>query len=177
MTTTTTTTRVLALIGIAAAAVAGFFFIVRPLVLSSDEEATAPAAQQTKPKTSSTSVPRTAHTVPAKPKVMLLPGLPAPIAKQLRYDRVVVVSVFARPAQVDRQAVVKARTGAHAAGAGFVAVNLYDEESARAAEPLVGTASPPAVLVVRRPGKVVNRLQGSPDSALVAQAAHNAGAR
>jgi hypothetical protein len=108
---------------------------------------------------------------------MLLPGLPAPIAKQLRYDRVVVVSVFARPAQVDRQAVVKARTGAHAAGAGFVAVNLYDEESARAAEPLVGTASPPAVLVVRRPGKVVNRLQGSPDSALVAQAAHNAGAR
>jgi hypothetical protein len=176
MTTTTTTTRVLALIGIAAAAVAAFIFIARPL-LSSSDEATSPASQQAKPKTSSTSVPKTTPATPAKPKLVLLPGLPASIAKQLRYDRVVVVSVFARPAQIDRQAVVKARTGARAAGAGFVAVNLYDEASARAAESLVGTASPPAVLVVRRPGKVVNRLQGSPDSALVAQAAHNAGAR
>jgi hypothetical protein len=175
--TTTHTTRILALIGLAAAAVAAFVFVAKPLLLDSDEESAAPPATQAKPKTSSTSVPKQKPATPAKPKLVLLAGLPAPVAKQLRYDRVVVVSIFARPAQVDRQAVLEARAGAKVAGAGFVALNLYDEKSARSAESLVGTASPPAVLVVRRPGKVVNRLQGSPDSALVAQAAHNAGAR
>jgi hypothetical protein len=177
--TTSLSPRLLALIGLAVAAVAALFFVVRPLVLSGDDTAASatPTVRAAKPATSSISKPKTAPARAAKPKVVLLEGLPTPVAKRLRYHRVVVVSVFARPAQVDRQALVKARAGAKQAGAGFVALNAFDEASARAAGSLIGASAPPAVLIVRRPGKVVNRLQGSADSAIVAQAAHNAGAR
>ena len=44
-------------------------------------------------------------------------------------------------------------------------------------QPFVGTASPPVLFVVRRPGKVVARFNGSVDETVVAQAATNAGAR
>jgi hypothetical protein len=40
-----------------------------------------------------------------------------------------------------------------------------------------GPVSSPTLLVVKRPGRIVNRLSGLVDSAIVAQAAHNAGAR
>ncbi len=71
----------------------------------------------------------------------------------------------------------EARVGARAVDAGFVAVNVLDERSAlRLGEFAGSSASAPAVLVVKRPGRIVNRFDGFVDSAVVAQAATNAGA-
>jgi hypothetical protein len=101
--------------------------------------------------------------------------LPAQVAHGLRYSKVVVVSLYANPA--DRATVASSRAGARRAGAGFTAVSLTNEENARAVSTFAGEVSSPTLLVVRRPGKIVNRLAGTVDSAIVAQAAHNAGAR
>jgi hypothetical protein len=62
--------------------------------------------------------------------------------------------------------------------AGFLPVNVLNEKSARTVQAFVGTTSTPTVVVVRRPGQIVSRLEGaaSADGQLVAQAAHNAGA-
>jgi hypothetical protein len=112
-----------------------------------------------------------------KPKIVLLTGLPKPVAHALRYSKVVVVSLYAGPAKSDRPAVSEARMGARSAGAGFVAMNVIDDRKAAALAPFVGSVSAPTMIVVRRPGKIVARFEGSFDSAVVAQAAHNAGAR
>lgn len=127
------------------------------------------------PATVTRSTPARAAAAPAKPRVVLLPNLPAQIAHSLRYSRVVVVSLYATPA--DRAAIAHIRVGARRTGAGFTALSLTNEKNARSLSSFVGSVASPAVLVVRRPGKIVNRLSGSVDSAVVAQAAHNAGAR
>lgn len=175
--TATVPTRTLALIGLAAAALAAFFLVVRPM-LQDDSTSTPTAAS--KPSVQP-SVPSRTPAQPAvkparQPAVRLLPGLPANVARALRREPVVVASVWA-PGTGDAGALAQARTGAKSAGAGFVALNVLFEGHAKALERLVGPISDPSVLVFRRPGKVVNRLEGFADSATVAQAAHNAGAR
>ena len=115
-------------------------------------------------------------TKPTKPTVVLLPGLPGPIANALRKKPVVVTSLFVSTAPLTRSAVGEARTGAKTVGAGFVSVNLLNEKLARQMQSMVGPTSVPVTLIVRRPGKVVSRLDGYADSELVAQAAQNAGA-
>ncbi len=113
---------------------------------------------------------------PAKPTVVLLKGLPAPIASKLHYSKVVVVSLYTGTAAGDRAAVAQARSGAHEVGAGFTAINVLDEKLARSVVGFGGPADSPAVLVVRRPGKIVAQFTGSVDGKVVAQAARNAGA-
>ena len=73
--------------------------------------------------------------------------------------------------------VPEARRGARASGAAFVAFNVLNESTARQVQPFIGTASPPVMFVVKRPGKVVARFDGRVDETVVAQAATNAGAR
>ena len=121
--------------------------------------------------------PVTPRTTPAKPTVVLLPGLPAQVAAKLRFSKVVVVSVYLSPAAGDRPAVTAARMGARESGAGFVAVDVARNKNAQAINSFVGPVSSPTMLVVRRPGTVVTKMSGALDSAIVAQAAHNAGAR
>ena len=127
-----------------------------------------------------TQTPKVTHrqaAKPAVPTVVLLPGLPVKVAHALRYSKVVVVSLYVGPAAGDRPAVAQARAGARQAGAGFVAVNAVDDRFARELTPFVGVTSSPAMLIVKRPGTIVTRMQGQFDSTVVAQAAHNAGAR
>jgi len=124
--------------------------------------------------------PSPAPAVPAKPtqpKVILLAGLPQPVAAKLRQSRVAVLALYTRTAPTDRGAVREAKAGARAAGASFAAIDLLDEKAARAVQPFVGTVDTPAIVVVRRPGTIVTQLEGRVDSAVVEQAAHNAGAR
>jgi hypothetical protein len=121
--------------------------------------------------------PAPTTSTPAKPKVVLLPGLPTRLAARLQHSRVVVVSVYAGTDAGDRAAAAAARRGAKLSGAGFVALNVLDEKIARQVQPFIGTASPPVLLVVKRPGKVVSRFNGTVDKTVVAQAAKNAGAR
>lgn len=121
--------------------------------------------------------PTRPHVAPAKPRVVLLPGLPTEVAHALRYSKVIVVSIYVAQAPGDRAAVAQARTGSRAAGAGFVAVNVGNDRKAAAIVSFAGPVSSPSTLVVRRPGRIVTQISGPIESAVVMQAAHNAGAR
>ncbi len=174
MTATQIPTRMFLIIGVAVLALAALF-VARPLLLedSSSDAGSAPAATTS---TVVTPAPSTSTAKPTQPKIVLLPGLPVRLANKLHQSRIVVVSVYAGTDAGDRAAVAAARRGAHAAGVGFAALNVLDEKIARQVQPYIGTASPPVLLVVKRPGKVVARFNGSVDETVVAQAATNAGA-
>ena len=77
----------------------------------------------------------------------------------------------------DKDALAEAREGAHAVGAGFVVLNVFEERKAKALEKLAGPISDPSVLVFKRPGTIAVRLEGFADATTVAQAAQNTGAR
>jgi hypothetical protein len=185
VTTTQIPTRMLVLLGLALTAAAAFL-VLRPALLDSGTSSNAPATTATgnqsgTSSTSSTSgssgsVTQGGTKAKAAPKIVLLPGLPTKLEQRLRYSRVVVVSVYAGTSAADRALVAQAREGARDVGAGFVALNVLNEGTARQVQPFIGTASPPVMLVVRRPGKVVNRIDGTLDATVVAQAARNAGA-
>jgi hypothetical protein len=165
--------RILAIAGVLAAIGLGAFLFLHSRSSSSDSSASA-----TSPSTHLATTPAPVHgAVAAKPKIVLLPGLPTPVARALRHSKVVVVSVYTNGASGDSVAVAQARAGAKAVHAGFVRVNVASEKVARGLGEFAGTTTaPPAILVVRRPGKVVNRFDGFADQQIVAQAAHDAGA-
>ncbi len=174
--------RILGIVGILAAAAIGLLLFMHSR--SSNTSSAAPVTGGTLH--SSTNTPAVHHTVvrpalhpatPAKPKFILLPGLPIPIAHALRYSKVIVVSLYASGAAGDSAALEQARLGAASAHAGFAVVNVLAERIAKGLDKYVGTVSSPAVLIVRRPGIIVNRFSGYADKDLVAQAAQNAGAR
>jgi hypothetical protein len=165
-------TRVLALLGVLVLAALAFL-VVRPL-LSSDDGGTSPATVSI---TKTTTATPKATTPATKPKIVLVDGLPNRVASKLRLSKVAVVSVYSGTASVDRAAVGEAKSGARAAGAAFARLNVLDENQAREVQSFAGTVDTPAVLIVRRPGKIVTRFEGLVDTAVVEQAAHNAGAR
>jgi hypothetical protein len=179
--------RILAIVGVLVAVGVGIvLFTHNRSASSSSSEALPPVSQThstpaTKPLSTSSAKP-TSSAMPAskpaaKPKIALLPGLPSPVAHALHFSKVVVFVVYARGGNGDLAAVEQARAGAKSAHAGFAAVNILDEKSARTLNTFAGTAtSPPAVFVVKRPGKIVNQFSGSTDSGIVEQAALNAGA-
>ena len=169
MTASLPNTRLLAVLG-ALLALVGVLLIARPLVMGDDDSAT-PAAS---PNSVTRSTPPPVRA--AAPRVKLLPGVPGPIAQELRYKNVVVVSLYGAKAPGDRKALAHARVGAKKTGAGFVAFNVFDERKANALVKFLGNADSPAVLVVRRPGTVVTQIDGFVDAEIVAQAAQNAGA-
>jgi hypothetical protein len=168
-------TRVVALVGLAAIVALAAMMLLRTDLIGSSS--TSSSAVTTPPKTAtSTPQPRPAPASPAKPTVVLLPDLPAQLASKLRQSKVVVVSLYTGTAALDRRAVGEARNGAKEAGSGFVAINVLDEKKAREMQGFVGAISTPTVLVVKRPGKIVTQIEAVTDSAIVAQAARNAGA-
>jgi len=146
--------------------------IVRSGVIGGSSTDAVVAPTQVAPVTPSQPKPAT----PAKPRLVLLPNVPAQIAAKLRYSNVVVVSLYTGTSTGDRAAVAETRTGARQVGAGFTAINVLDEKSARGIAQFGGPSDSPAVLVVRRPGKIVSVFTGTVDDKVVAQAARNAGA-
>jgi hypothetical protein len=170
--------RILALVGVLAVIAAGVLLFATG---RSDSDSSSPATPSVATSHSATATPSTgakpSTATPAKPKVQLLPGLPAPIAKALRNSKVVVVALYARGVDSDVATVASARAGAKSARSGFTAVNVISEGLARKLSTFAGTTlAPPAVLIVKRPGKIVNQFSGTADSTIVAQAAMNAGA-
>lgn len=124
--------------------------------------------------------PAHAATKPAPPVVHRTPklssSLPTPLARALATHRVVVVAIGVAGSAVDTEARGEARIGATLAGSGFLAVNAASERDAKMFQTLLkGNLDAPAVLVVKRPGRVFVRLDGFADRQLVAQAAANAG--
>ena len=173
-------TRFVLLLGIVAALGLAAFMVMRGGLVGGDDTSTASALERTPAKAAKApakaATPAKLRAAKAAPKVVLNPGLPANLARELRRERVVVAAVYA-PGAGDLAALAQARAGAREVGAGFVTLNVLREKHARALESLAGPISDPSVLVFKRPGVVKLRLEGFADSTLVAQAAHNAGAR
>ena len=168
--------RLLAIVGVLAAAGLGILLFAHNRSASSSSSPAVPSVDTSNPATHPTTSPITSKQA-VKPKIVLLPGLPSSIAHALRSSKVVVVVLYAHGATGDMTAVEQARAGAKSAHAGFAALNVVDEKTARALGKFAGTTTaPPAVFVVKRPGKIVNQFPGHADSEIVAQAALNAGA-
>lgn len=160
--------RIVLLVGVLVAAAATAFAL---LVLGHSRTAA---------KTRETPVVAPHHTKPtpqhAKPKHAaphLLAGLPAPIARTLAHHRVVVVALYERRTG-DAVAVAEARAGAAQARMPFIALDVLRGRDAGSIAGLTGSLADPSIVIVRRPGTVVRRLDGHQDRQVVAQAAHDA---
>jgi hypothetical protein len=116
--------------------------------------------------------PPVRHVVrPTKPKVEVDPRLPSAVAHKLMLSRTLVAFVYTGASASDRALLVQARQGAHAAGVPFVPLNVTNEATAVAVQGWTNSSADPAVIVVKRPGKIVFQLTGLTDSQTVAQAA------
>jgi hypothetical protein len=101
-------------------------------------------------------------------------GLPKVLSTALEGNRVVVVGLHDPDSALDQMALAEARVGARAAGAGFVAINVFAEAQSRPLLELLGALENPGILVYRRPDVLFARMSGFADSETVAQAAANA---
>lgn len=100
-------------------------------------------------------------------------GFPIPVHRALRRNTVVVVVVYTPGGAVDAVVRAEAKAGAKASRAGLVEVSALSE---RLVQPIVaktGVLPNPAVLVLRRPGKVIATL-GVTDRETVAHAVAHA---
>lgn len=118
--------------------------------------------------------------VPAKPalnapKVVVPPtGFPKAVDRALAEHEVVVVSLVVPGARVDRLAAAEAQAGAKLGGVGYLALNVLNEEVARALLTKLDRVEDPSVLVLKRSGEIALQLNGFVDRETVAQAAANA---
>ena len=126
-----------------------------------------------------TVVPPVRHVAkPAAPKAPVSPvgknGLPNALNAALRSHAIVVVSLFDPQSSTDAISYAEAKAGAGEAKVGFLGVNLLDSTTAGAlttALPGGGLLPAPGVLIYRRPGTLVERIDGFTDRDVVAQAA------
>jgi hypothetical protein len=101
-------------------------------------------------------------------------GLPLVLSQALARNPVTVVALYDPQAAIDQLALAEARSGAAAAGAGFLALNIRTEPQVRPLAQLLGVLRSPTVLVYERPSTLFVRLDGFADRETVAQAAANA---
>jgi hypothetical protein len=104
-------------------------------------------------------------------------GLPIVLDDLFRQHRIVVVSIFDPQDKTDAISYAEARAGAADAGAGFLGVSVLDDSVAgplTAALPDQGLLPVPGVLIYRRPGVLVQRVDGFEDRDGVAQLAAGA---
>lgn len=142
----------------------------KPLVTKATKAKAATAKPKTTLARAAASVPRPAPKVP-EPAT----GLPVAIDNALASHEVVVVSLVVPGARVDELAAAEARSGAKLAGAGFLALNVLNEDVAHALLIKLDGLQDPSLLVVTRGGKVAVQLNGFVDRDTVAQAAASAG--
>lgn len=139
--------------------------------------ATTAAAAKTAPVKAKTAKAKTA--APKKAAAPKLPpvaanGLPATIDAAFAKHAIVVVSVFDPQSATDAISYAEAKAGASDAKVGFVGISLLDSPLAAAlttALPGGGLLPAPGVLIYRRPGVLVQRIDGFTDRDVVAQAA------
>jgi hypothetical protein len=101
-------------------------------------------------------------------------GFPKVVDRALARHNVVVLSLVVPGARVDELAAAEAEAGAKLGGAGFLALDVLDEGTARALLTKLEDLQDPSVLVVKRSGEIALELSGFVDRETVAQAAANA---
>ena len=133
-----------------------------------------------KPATAKKTAAAPARAAAAAPKPVNPPqeasGLPVAIDRALGRHELVVVSLVLPGARVDELAAAEAQAGAKLSGAGYLALNVLNEDVAHALLTKLGVVDDPSLLLVKRGGEVVLQLNGFVDRATVAQAAANASA-
>lgn len=164
-----------------------------PSVASEASTAPVQLLKRAKPVAAATPAKATAKATPAKkrpaaparaaasaPKAVDPPqpasGLPVAIDRALGKNELVVVSLVLPGARVDELAAAEAQAGAKLSGAGYLALNVLNEDVAHALLTKLGVVDDPSLLLVKRGGEVVLQLNGFVDRATVAQAAANASA-
>ena len=127
--------------------------------------------------------PKPAVSHPARPKpkaaatapvLVAANGLPMALVNALRKHRIVVVSLVDPQSSTDAVSYFEARAGAAAAHVGFLGVSLLNANVAGPLTALLpggGLLPDPGLLIYRRPGSLVQRIDGFADRASVAQAA------
>ena len=185
-------TRVFALAGLGAIVLLGGGFLL--LGRGSSSAATPRVIKPLHPRRHSTAhVPlgppklKNARNSPAKPahlgaRSAIVDGVPMALSAALAKHPVVVVSLVAKGSAVDAMAAREADAGARSVGAGYVAIDVAQNQEISALATLVASsASPqdrllddPALLVFQRPHTLFVRINGYLDAATVAQAAANA---
>ena len=111
---------------------------------------------------------------PKAPVLVAANGLPVSLAAALRNHRIVIVSIFDPQSQTDAISYAEARAGASDAGVGFLGVSVLNNKVAApltAALPGGALLPEPGLLIYRRPGTLVQRIDGFADRQAVAQAA------
>ena len=182
-------TRIVALAGLLVTAVliVGTQLVARGIVLS-DTSTSAPETKSatiatrdkkvseaaTKLSSAKQAAPKGAAGAPAWVAKLRESGLPPTLVRELEKHRVVVVSIYAPRGAIDRLALIEARAGAKRAGVGFAAMNVFRRRQARPFAAKLGVMDAPAVLVYRRPDRLVIELDGFADLETVAQAAADA---
>jgi hypothetical protein len=101
-------------------------------------------------------------------------GLPLVLSRMLAQHPVTVVALHDPAAAIDELALAEARAGAAEVKAGFLALNIRNEQQVRPLAQLLGVLESPSVLVYERPNTLFLRLNGFSDRATIAQAAANA---
>jgi outer membrane biosynthesis protein TonB len=101
-------------------------------------------------------------------------GFPKVVDRALARHEVVVLSLVVPGARVDELAAAEAEAGAKLGGAGFLALDVLDEGTARSLLTKLENVRDPSVLVVKRSGEIALELRGFVDRETVAQAAANA---
>jgi hypothetical protein len=165
--------RILGIVGILAAAALGLLLFSQHRS-SHSSSASLPTVTPTHHAAAGSAAARPTRHV--APKIVILPGLPPTVAHALRYSRIVVVALYSAGVPSDGAAMQQARLGTRSAHAGFAAVNVLNERVAKGLDKFAGTIASPTVLIVKRPGTILNQFDGYTDDEVVAQAAHNVGA-
>jgi hypothetical protein len=101
-------------------------------------------------------------------------GLPTVVDSAFRSHTIVVVSVFNPQSTTDAISYAEAKAGASDAGVGFVGISLLDNPIAAALTsslPSGGLLPAPGLLIYRKPGVLVQLIDGFADRDVVAQAA------
>ena len=184
--------QIFALVAVIAAVGGGAMLMLKPTqaatapVVLSKSPATpakptvAPTAPAAKPKPAATkspatpAAPRAVQVAKVPARVVGANGLPLAIDKALRTHAIVVVSLFDPESSTDAISYAEAKAGAADAKVGFVAISLLDNPIAAALTsslPSGGLLPAPGVLVYRRPGMLVQRIDGFADRDVIAQAA------
>jgi flagellar basal body-associated protein FliL len=135
--------------------------------------------------TTTTAPPKPAHTTQAtttptpskthtQPATLNTHGLPIPVAHALQKHSVVVVALTTPHGADEQAASAEAQAGATQMHAGFVAIDVFHQQTGTAILRKLGVVDTPEVLVIRRSGAITSQFKGFVDRDVVAQAVADA---
>jgi hypothetical protein len=166
--------RLVALLVLIVVAACGFLVVTKHKSTTSTTRTTASSTPTRTTHATTTPAPSKTHTHTATPAKLQTHGLPVTVARALRHHKVVVVSLSTPRGVDDQAASAEAQAGATEMGAGYVAIDVFNQRPGNLILRKLGVVDTPAVLVVKRNGTIVSYFHGFVDRDVVAQAVADA---